>query len=228
MKNNLKSFKFFLAIGAMELILAITAGAQTITNGNFEIPVQLLQPPNQILSVGATIPGWTVVGSGNVGVQQVNQGIPLWPGNPSQFLDLTGETGGAGIKSDAFATLVGQNYKVTFDAFNGSLEYNLGHPIGTPYFGPALSLQASGSSLQLYSSPTDLPAGVPGLSLSYSFTANATSTILTFMDASGYDSNAGWIDNVAIQVVPEPTSVGCFMLGLSVLVYFQRLKKKPM
>jgi hypothetical protein len=30
------------------------------------------------------------------------------------------------------------------------------------------------------------------------------------MDTSGFDSNAGWIDNVAIQAVPEPTTMMIF------------------
>jgi hypothetical protein len=54
-----------------------------------------------------------------------------------------------------------------------------------------------------------MPAGVPE-TLTYSFTAVSASTSLTFMDISGFDSNAGWIDNVGIEVVPEPTTTMIF------------------
>jgi hypothetical protein len=36
--------------------------------------------------------------------------------------------------------------------------------------------------------------------------ANSTSTQLTFMDLTGFDSNAGWIDNVSLVPAPEPTT----------------------
>jgi hypothetical protein len=119
-------------------------------------------------------------------------------------MDLTGNTGGAGVQSDAFATIPLQTYQVTFDAFNGSLVYP-----GSAWTGAALSLQASGGPLANYNGLTDLPAGVPQV-LTYSFTAVSGSTTLTFMDTSGFDSNAGWIDNVAIQAVPEPTTMMIF------------------
>ena len=190
-----------IVIATMGVILAVPAAPVLVLNGDFELPIQ---PPGTFLPVGSTIPGWTVVGSGNVNIDHVSLGTSYWPGNTSQFMDLTGDTGGAGVQSDPFATIAGQTYQVTFDALNGSLVYP-----GANYTGPALSLQASGGSLANYNGLTDVPAGVPEV-LTYSFTAVSASTTLTFMDTSGFDSNAGWIDNVAIQVVPEPTTTMIF------------------
>ena len=58
-----------------------------------------------------------------------------------------------------------------------------------------------------------------GESLAYDFVATTATTALTFMDASGFDSNAGWTDNVSVVAVPEPAmlaalaAVGLFGAG---------------
>ncbi len=46
------------------------------------------------------------------------------------------------------------------------------------------------------------------------FTAVSGSTTLTLMDISGFDSNAGWIDNVSIEVVPEPGTIAIISIAL--------------
>jgi hypothetical protein len=190
-----------IVIATMGVILAVPAAPALVLNGDFELPIQ---PPGTFLPVGSTILGWTVVGVGDVNVDHVSLGTSYWPGNTSQFMDLTGDTGGAGVQSDPFATIAGQTYEVTFDALNGSLVYP-----GSAWTGPALSLQASVGPLANYNGLTDVPAGVPEV-LTYSFTAVSASTALTFMDTSGFDSNAGWIDNVTIEAVPEPTTTMIF------------------
>jgi hypothetical protein len=196
--GRMKSLQSIVVGSAVGVMLALPAGASLVMNGDFAVPVE---SPGAYLPVGSTIPGWTVVGSGNVTIHHVFQPTPLWPGNTSQFMDLTGNTGSAGVLSDPIATIAGQTYQVTFDALNGSLVYP-----GINYTGPAFSLQASGGPLANYSALTDVPAGVPQ-ALTYSFTAVSTSTTLTFLDTSGFDSNAGWIDNVSLALVPEPPTM---------------------
>jgi hypothetical protein len=197
----MKLSKSIVIASTMGVILASSAAPALVLNGDFAVPIE---GTAAFLPVGSTILGWTVVGSGNVNVDHVFTPNPYWPGNTSQFMDLTGNIGGAGVQSDPFATIPLQTYQVTFDALNGSLVYP-----GSSYTGPALSLQASGGPLANYNGLTDMPAGVP-VGLTYSFTAVSGSTTLTFMDTSGFDSNAGWIDNVAIQAVPEPTTTMIF------------------
>ena len=191
MKTQFLSYRHILMYGVLCIGQTTVFGAQNLLiNGDFENPVV---PPYTTLNVGDQIPGWTVVGAGDVHL--VNQPSPLWPGNPSQFMDLTGYTGGAGIQSDAFPTIIGRSYQVAWDTFNGSLTFP------GAYNGVAFTLQATGNAVSSYS----VPAGF-GESLVYDFVAASTTTTLTFMDASGYDSNAGWIDNVTVEAVPEPTA----------------------
>jgi hypothetical protein len=199
MKKCQKTFLVISTTGLL-LTLASSANATLLLNGDFEAPVQT--PGSQFLPVGTVIPGWTVVGTSGVNVDQAPTAPPnpeYWPGNPSQFLDLTGNTGGGGILSAPFATTVGQTYVITFENFNGSEVYP-----GIDYLRSDFSLQASGGALYTWSGLT------PGTTrnLTYTFTAGATTSTLTFMDTSGFDSNAGWIDNVGISAaVPEPTTM---------------------
>jgi hypothetical protein len=187
------------AAGLLVLTLASSAEAALLPNGDFAAPIQTVG--SQFIPVGTVIPGWTVVGSGGVNVDQTPTAPPnpeYWPGNPTQFLDLTGNTGGGGILSDAFATTPGQTYEVTFENYNGSLVYP-----GTGWLGSDFSLVASGGALYTW---TGLTPGVTR-NLTYTFTADATTSTLTFMDTSGFDSNAGWIDNVGVSAVPETTTM---------------------
>jgi hypothetical protein len=185
-------------VSAVGVILASSASASLLVNGDFELPNQGTSPSgSQFLGVGSTIPGWTVVGKGGVNVDQTFSPTPYWPGNNSQFMDLTGNTGNGGITSAAFATAIGQTYQVTFDALNGSLVYP-----GSAYTGAAFSLQASGGSLMIYSAVPTIPTV-----LTYLFKASGNLTTITFMDKSGFDSNAGWIDNVGVTAVPEASTI---------------------
>jgi hypothetical protein len=199
--------------GFLGALLTMPACAGLVFNGNFELPN--LGDTGSYYAVGSSaVTGWTVVGTGGVTIHHVNQISLLWQGNNSQFMDLTGNTGGGGVQT-SLATQIGQNYLISFDAVNGSRWFNSGQQ-NVPYFGPVLTVQASGGALETYSSAADLPPGnlpVPPVGnllpvvLNYQFTANSTITTLTIMDVTGRDSNAGWIDNVQISAVPEPTTM---------------------
>jgi hypothetical protein len=192
-------------ICSLGMATALTVNASLILNGDFESPVVPPGSANGVLTLAynsTLLPGWTVVGGAGDNVNLVSAGAGVWPGNSTQFMDLNGFTGGGGIQSDPIATVNGWAYQVTFNAFNGSLIYP-----GTAWTGPALSLQASGGPLQVYNGTTDVPAGYTE-ALTYSFTAASTSTTLTFLDQSDTaGQNTGWIDNVAIQPIPEPTTI---------------------
>jgi len=212
MKKHQKTILAVSTVGLAVLTMASSAEATLLLNGDFESPIQYNNPA-QFLSVGTVIPGWTVVGQGGVNVDQTFSPTPFWPGNLTQFMDLTGNGGNGGIVSTPFATIAGQTYVVTFESFNGSEVYP-----GSDYLGSDFSLQASGNALHTWSGLT------PGITrnLTYTFTADASLTTITFMDTSGFDSNAGWIDNVGVSAVPEPTTVvaGAMLLlpfGISTL-----------
>ena len=196
-------------------IVAVTgfmgaASAQTLLlNGDFSSPNVSVETT---YSVGSSFLGWTVVGTGNVTI------IPgtFWPGNTSPFIDLTGYTGGAGIQSDPFSTTIGQAYQITFDAYNWSSVYP-----GNNYTGPTISLEAAGSPVRNYNGVSDMPPGISEV-LTYSFTAASDSTTLTFMELSGHDYNSGWIDNLTIQTVPEPSAAAMMILCGFVSPFFVR------
>lgn len=91
-----------------------------------------------------------------------------------------------------------------------------------PFSGNAFSLKATGGLQVNYF----LTAGQIANSLTYTFTAAGADTI-TFQDLTGFDSNAGWIDNVRISAVPEPTTViaGALLLlplGASAIRFVRR------
>jgi hypothetical protein len=132
--------KFIILLGS---IFALTWPASaTLVNADFEEPAGV-GAYNYIFAVNSdAVLGWKVIGEGTVSIHHVNGGFNVWPGNSSQFLDLTGNTGNAGIESSSFGTIPGTEYRLTFDAFNGSLV----NP-GSAFTGPALSVQASGASV---------------------------------------------------------------------------------
>jgi hypothetical protein len=197
-----------LATGAVGMMLAFSANAALLLNGDFALPTQL-DNPAQFLPVGSSIPGWTVIGNGGVTVDQTFSPTPFWPGNLTQFMDLTGNTGNGGVQSDAFATTPGQTYEISFNSYNGSVVYP-----GQLYLGSAFSVQATGGSLVTFNGHQNL---LPTTVLDYIFTATSSSSTVTFIDTSGFDSNAGWIDNVAVTAVPEPTTM---IAGASILLPF--------
>ena len=206
-EHTLKAIRSVLVSTAVGLALVSTSNASLLVNGTFEDPVQQ-NNGSQFLPTGTTIPGWTVVGNGTVNVDQTFSPTPFWPGNGSQFMDLTGNSGNAGVQSDAFATVIGQTYEISFDSYNGSLVY----PGAPQYLGDAFSVQATGGSLVIFTGAQN--ASLNTVVLHYLFTATSTSSSVTFMDLSGYDSNAGWIDNVSLSAVPEPTTVIAALLLL--------------
>ncbi len=199
---------------ALVVLFPAVATANLLSSGNwdFESP-NISGAPNATVgyTVGSTIGDWVVVGSGSVNVHHVNENT-IWPGNGSQFLDLTGTAGGAGISWANIPTVVGEQYVASWDAFNGSLVYSAG---GTPTTG-VFTFQATGGSLVAY----DLVPGTSG-NFSYSFTATSPLTTITIRDNTFFDSNAGWVDNVQMSLVPEPGAASLF--GLAALVFAGRL-----
>jgi hypothetical protein len=195
--------RLILGVAAVGLALLASRGsvkAVLLPNGDFETPSQgSSYSGSQFLPVGTQIPGWTVVGTGGVNVDQTFSPTPYWPGNITQFMDLTGNTGGGGVLSAPFITTVGQTYAISFNSYNGSLVYP-----GVQYLGSAFSVQATSGLLVTYTGAQNL---LPNTVLTYVFTANNASSTVTFMDTSGFDSNAGWIDNVSLTAVPETTTM---------------------
>jgi hypothetical protein len=206
----MKACSAFVSGFALLVLLPAVASANLLSSGNwdFESP-NISGAPNAVVTytVGNSIGDWTVVGSGSVNVHHVNENT-IWPGNTSQFLDLTGETGNAGIAWNNIPTIAGQQYEASWSAFNGSLVYSTIGAVTDDVF----SFQATGGSVVLY----DLVPGT-GSTFTYLFTASSSLTTITFQDNTGADSNAGWIDNVQMVLIPEPGVLS--LAGLSAVLF---------
>ncbi len=209
----MKASSAFVSGFALVVLLPAVASANLLSSGNwdFESP-NIPGPLNATVTyaVGNNVGDWTVVGSGSVNVHHVNENT-IWPGNTSQFLDLTGETGNGGIAWYNIPTTVGQQYEASWSAFNGSSIYSAIGAVTDDVF----SFQATGGSVVLY----DLVPGT-GSTFTYFFTASSALTTITFLDNTGADSNAGWVDNVAIELVPEPGMLS--LAGLSAILFAGR------
>jgi hypothetical protein len=189
---------------SLALFLPVAASANLLSGGNwdFESP-DVPGAPNAWVTYapGSTIGNWTVIGTGGVNVAHVNENT-LWPGNTSQFLDLTGLTGGGGIAWYNIATVVGLQYEASWSAFNFSVAQT----------DDLFTFQATGGSVVAY----DLAPGT-GATFTYAFTASSGLTTITFMENTFSDSNAGWIDNVQMVLIPEPGTLS--LAGLSAVLF---------
>lgn len=199
------------------IVFVRNATADIIFNGNFEVPVQ--GPPNYAtfnIPAGSTyISGWTVV-QGNVDLTTTanyGPGTNTLDPNSVQDIDLIGDANGSGGVfgglSQTFTTLAGQQYLLTFD---------YSHNPGT--FSPDYAAQVTVADANapgniVLSAEISQPYGpAPWVAFAQTFTANSTSTVLTFIATRGA-SNAGiYLDDVSIVPVPEPGSTFLLLLGL--------------
>lgn len=94
-----RTIKSFLC-GAVVAAFAETASANLIVNGDFEQPVYPVgSNPHDLAPGSLALVGWTIGGIGGVTVNHTGPGLPYWnpPLNSTQWLDLTGSSGGAYI-----------------------------------------------------------------------------------------------------------------------------------
>jgi hypothetical protein len=169
-----------------------------LLNGGFESSAA----PDAFLPAGSTaITAWTI-GGPSVHFATPH---PQWPGNNTQFVDLTGNQG-SGYIEQSFDTIVGKSYTVSLRIFNGSAIYSTGGIRTT-----ALALTVTGSATHTF----DVPASTEA-TIKYEFQATAARTTLRLADATGIDSNASWIDDVAVvEKIPV-----VFASGLSPVIAY--------
>jgi hypothetical protein len=163
------------------------------------------------------ITGWEVIGDN---VQLTGSGHLGLFGNGGQWVDLTGtnEGFGKGLVSNAFSTIAGQEYSLTFDL--GSI----------PSFGTAaVSVSVNGAFL---GASINAPAlsdtfAVDWAGRSLTFVADSALTSISFIGGvNGLQSSQSVIglDNVAVAAVPEPHEWAMMLAGLGLVGWAARRK----
>jgi hypothetical protein len=187
-------------------------------NGSFENP-SLVGP--SFKNIGDTsITGWTVVGN-EIAIQSNaafgGQGVVASDGQ--QLLDLTGNVGrGGGVRSDAFATVAGQAYHLSFDvgAFFVAGQGSFGNATVDVWVNDV----SSGSYTNLLGLSS---AGSDWETQGLDFVAATASTVLEFRSSlSTTSSNLGvGLDNVRLaevtSSVPEPGTAALALGALAAL-----------
>ena len=174
-----------------------SARAELVTNGSFEDPVINTGYVNQ---TPPSFPGWYVT-TNNVDivnpVDQWGAGATAYAG--SQVLDLVGFGGTGGI-SQSLATTAGQTYSLTFAYSN--------NPGGSA--NPANALVAlNGVTLVDVTHGGALTSNLIWQVSTETFTANTSSTILSFTENDGANGccNGGiLLDAVSVSAIPEPAT----------------------
>jgi choice-of-anchor C domain-containing protein len=206
-----KIFALLAVISAPGLVHA--AGFQ---NGSFEAGTLYATGSFDTLGTGSTaITGWTVTG-GNIdyigGLWQAAQG--------SRSLDMVGNS--LGSIAQSFDTTAGAQYKVEF-ALSSNIAGGLGQKI--------LRVIAGNESDDYTYSPTGLNANnnMRWADNSFTFTADAATTLLSFQAINGLCCYGAALDNVRVTQVaapiPEPETYAMMLAGLGLLGFAGRRRK---
>lgn len=193
-------------------LTAAASQASLIVNGSFETGgtfVNTALGAMQLPGSSTTIAGWTTTGEEIAWVDDTNlDGIFASVG--SRHLDLAGFTNvaPAGGIEQSFATTIGQTYAVTFDMATN------------PAYGQSCIAVFAAGSFQIFT-PTVGPGQI-WHSYSWNFTATSTTTTLKFQEANSGQTVYNGLDNVAVNVVPEPASLTA--LGLGICAVLRRRK----
>jgi hypothetical protein len=224
-------------LSGLALCLALpqhARAANLLVNGGFETPVQ--GPPNfaafNVPAGSPLITGWTIV-QGNVDLTTtVNYGPGTNTLDPAsvQDIDLIGDTNGSGgVKgglSQSFATIAGQQYRLTFD---------YSHNNGT--FSPDYAAQvtvADGNAPanSIFSVEVSQVFGqAPWQAFSQTFIAASDLTLLTFIDTRGAFNAGIYLDDVDVEALaagetPLPGALPLLVSGLGIFGLIATGKRK--
>jgi len=196
--------------------LASAAHGAAFSNGSFELfnagGADVYCPGGidfcgQFNAGNAGITGWTIGGHSIDIVGPV--GWAASDGNWS--LDLNGV--GAGSISQAFDTVAGMHYRVSFDL--GGIFYG-GAAIKTG------TVSAAGQSLDFsFDTGASGPADMHWVRTAFDFQATGASTTLQFFSTGGSDAGPA-LDNISVTAVPEPQTVALWLAGLVALAGLRR------
>jgi hypothetical protein len=208
--------KIKLVLGASILLLVSgQVNASLIVNGGFEDPT--IVGPYEHRN-GDELTGWTLFSTYRGTVQFDTSYAAVSEGSQAVQIEVPGDW-----ISQSFATLIGQEYKVSFDlsaypVYGGP---NLGYTKCAPFCLSVLGVTAGSASGEF-----------SGISVAYLthallFTADSTTSTVKFKNL--YDGD-GWgnyphLDNVSVGAVPAPAAVWLFGTGLIGLIGFTKRRK---
>jgi hypothetical protein len=239
-RRSIMSSRSSMRAGVLAVAVLASAGqfavAAPFTNGSFEVGTP--GTPNSAPTTG-TATGWTL--TGNLVVQHVT-GILFSndpDNNPNYYLGASNgvraiafNDGGAvavggGTLSQTFDVTPGTTYSVSFD-------YGTYGSVAGGFVGGLTASVTGGSPLfsQTYTDATGTPYGLATINqtfdnvATFTFVADSTSAVLSFVDASTGNANPADIglDNVSVSavVVPEPASIGLIGMAGAVLIARRR------
>jgi hypothetical protein len=197
-----------LMVGASMLAAVGCAKANLLVNGGFEDPAFADNALHYVHLTGTDLTGWTTF-STFAGTVLFNTGYdPVTEGQQAVQIEVPGDS-----ISQSFATVIGADYRLTFDmsAFSG-------------YGGPGLGFAACPceSLLDVSVGPASETVGSSSLGFvtqTLEFTADSSTTTLTLKNPSDPSAigNYPHVDNVSVIAVPEPETYALMLAGLGAL-----------
>jgi len=173
-------------------------GGTGILNGGFESPV-VAAAGFQLISTGATIAGWTVVGKiGNVapiGTAFTENGISFAARTCGQSLDLTGTSSTETGVSQSVTTLPGTNY---------TLSFWVGNVVDTKtnIYGTASTIKVLVDDAVIVTAVNSDGVGATSLAwkpFSVSFIAASSSTKIAFINGDPPGDHSNFLDDVVLR-----------------------------
>jgi hypothetical protein len=177
--------------------LANIASADIVINGGFEDPVI----PTGTFSYLPSIPGWTLASGPAIEIQNHVAGTPF---AGQQFVELDSSANGSMYQN--LTTVAGQTYRLSF-AYSprpGVAESSNG-----------IDIIWGGSDLGIIKQTGIGHADTVWGVRTFSLVATSSLTRLQFTAVGTSDSLGGYLDAVAVNAVPEPSSLAlCGIAGL--------------
>ena len=210
MKNVVKLLAFVVIV-----VGATSVKAGLIANGSFETPTVAFGTYTNFVA-GTNIGGWTIVGVDSAVVNSaVQNGITFQAQDGNNWIDLAGVSSNnpnSGVTQN-ITTQIGADYQLSF--FVGSATDNIF------FFASTVDLSIDGGMRMSFTNPTTPSNMLNWREFTVPFTAQASSTSITFYNGSAVSNYLSGLDNVSVTAaaVPEPSSmiiaIG-MMLSLSI------------